>query len=343
MQLWKKARFASSSQRFRIGESSAVAAARQPESALAREKKATYARQAWTHAMECIRGLQAEIKKMAPKKSNMSEAAINRLIAQRVADALTEHEVNQNSGNGNGNGSHDSGSGGGRTPHTARETIGQDAAYGMPWKTLMKMMTENYYPRSEIKKPETELWNLVVKGTDVESYTQRFQELILLCSRMVPEEFDRVEKYNGGLLDSIQRSVMASKPIKLQEAIELARSLMDHKLLTYAARQVENKRRLDNNSRYNHAQQSPNKRKNLARAYTAGSGEKREYAGTLPLCNKCKFHHNGAQTVKELAIWPEIVGVPLLLTLKEPRERFRRRVCVLNVGVKGTTRMIAQN
>ncbi|GKA22208.1 putative reverse transcriptase domain-containing protein [Tanacetum coccineum] len=28
------------------------------------------------------------------------------------------------------------------------------------------------------------------------------------------------------------------------------------------------------------------------------SGERKEYAGTLPLCNKCKFHHNGQCTVK---------------------------------------------
>nr|GEY53920.1 hypothetical protein [Tanacetum cinerariifolium] len=32
-------------------------------------------------------------------------------------------------------------------------------------------------------------------------------------------------------------------------------------------------------------------------AYTAGSGESKEYTGTLPLCNKCKFHHNGQCTV----------------------------------------------
>ncbi|GJQ90056.1 reverse transcriptase domain-containing protein [Tanacetum coccineum] len=70
-------------------------------------------------------------------------------------------------------------------------------------KTLMKMMTEAYYPRSEIKKLETELWNLTVKGTDVERYTQRFQELVLLCSIMVPDETDKVERYVGGLLDSI--------------------------------------------------------------------------------------------------------------------------------------------
>ncbi|GKF59023.1 reverse transcriptase domain-containing protein, partial [Tanacetum coccineum] len=83
-------------------------------------------------------------------------------------------------------------------------TVGHDVAYEMTWKSLMKMMTEAYCPRSEIKKLETELWNLMVNGTDVVSYTQRFQELALLCSRMVPEESDKVDKYVGGLPDNIQ-------------------------------------------------------------------------------------------------------------------------------------------
>ncbi|GJR22308.1 reverse transcriptase domain-containing protein [Tanacetum coccineum] len=51
------------------------------------------------------------------------------------------------------------------------KTVGHDAAYGMPWKTLMKMLTNKYCPRGEIKKLEIEIWNLKVKGTDVESYT----------------------------------------------------------------------------------------------------------------------------------------------------------------------------
>ncbi|GJR88173.1 putative reverse transcriptase domain-containing protein [Tanacetum coccineum] len=73
--------------------------------------------------------------------------------------------------------------------------VGHDAAYGMPWKTLKKMMTDKYCPRGEIKKLEIELWNLKVKGTDVLSYNQSFQELTLMCSRMFPEESDEVEKY----------------------------------------------------------------------------------------------------------------------------------------------------
>ncbi|GJV49893.1 hypothetical protein Tco_1440105 [Tanacetum coccineum] len=37
------------------------------------------------------------------------------------------------------------------------KTVGHDAAYGMPWKTLKKMMTAKYYPRGKIKKLEIEL------------------------------------------------------------------------------------------------------------------------------------------------------------------------------------------
>ncbi|GKC01961.1 hypothetical protein Tco_0993571, partial [Tanacetum coccineum] len=100
--------------------------------------------------------------------------------------------------------------------------------------------------------------------------------------------------------DNIQGNVMASKPKMLQDAIELARSLMDQKVRAYAARQADNKRRIDNNLGDNHAQQPPYKRQNVARAYTVGPSEKKEYAGTLPLCNKCKLHHNGPCTVKRM-------------------------------------------
>nr|GEV67205.1 hypothetical protein [Tanacetum cinerariifolium] len=109
------------------------------------------------------------------------------------------------------------------------KNVGHDAAYGMSWKTLMKMMTDKYCPRVEIKKIEIEIWNLKVKGTDVVSYTQHFRELALLCVRMFHEESDQVEKYVGGLPDMIQESVMASKPMTMQEAIEIAKDMMDQK------------------------------------------------------------------------------------------------------------------
>ncbi|GJS66403.1 putative reverse transcriptase domain-containing protein [Tanacetum coccineum] len=172
-------------------------------------------------------------------------------------------------------------------------TVGHDVAYAMPWKTLKKMMTDKYCPMGEIKKLETKMWNLKVKGTDVLSYNQRFQEFALMCNRMFLEESDEVEKYVGGLLDMIHGSVKASKPKTMQEAIEFATELMDKKILTLVERQAENKRKFEDTSRNNQNQQQPFKRNNVAQAYTAGPREKKPYKGSKPLCLKCNYHHDG--------------------------------------------------
>nr|GEZ44595.1 hypothetical protein [Tanacetum cinerariifolium] len=41
--------------------------------------------------------------------------------------------------------------------NTHVKAVGHDAAYGMPWKTLMKMMTDKYCPQNEIRKLEMEI------------------------------------------------------------------------------------------------------------------------------------------------------------------------------------------
>nr|GEZ74014.1 hypothetical protein [Tanacetum cinerariifolium] len=127
--------------------------------------------------------------------------------------------------------------------NTHVQTVGHEAAYGMTWKMLMKMMTEKYCPRNKIRKLEMELWDLKVKGTDLASYTQRFQELALLYGRMFFEEANKIEKYVGGLLDMIHRSVVASKPKTMQEAIEIATELMDKKIRTFTERETASKRK----------------------------------------------------------------------------------------------------
>ncbi|GJW18314.1 putative reverse transcriptase domain-containing protein [Tanacetum coccineum] len=156
--------------------------------------------------------------------------------------------------------------------NTHVKTVGHDAAY------------------------EMEIWDLKVKGTDLTSYTQRFQELALLCRRMFPEESDKIEIYAGGLPDMIHRSVVASKPKTMQDAVEIATELMDKKICTFAERQTESKRKFEDTSRNTQnqqQQQQQNKRQNTGRAYTAGSGKKKPYRGSKPLCAKCNYHHDG--------------------------------------------------
>ncbi|GJY67975.1 putative reverse transcriptase domain-containing protein [Tanacetum coccineum] len=101
---------------------------------------------------------------------------------------------------------------------------------------------------------------------------------------------EKVDKYINGLPDNILGNVMSARPKTLDDAIELANDLMDQKLCTYVERQNDNKRKADDSSKNN---QQPHKKKNVARAYTAGPGEKKAYTGNLPLRTKCNYHHTG--------------------------------------------------
>ncbi|GKB33281.1 hypothetical protein Tco_0872682 [Tanacetum coccineum] len=55
---------------------------------------------------------------------------------------------------------------------------------------------------------------------------------------------------------------------------------------------------MESNLRDNHGQQPPFKRQNVTGAYTAGTNERRGYAGPHPLYNKCRYHHVGPCIVK---------------------------------------------
>ncbi|GKE36481.1 putative reverse transcriptase domain-containing protein, partial [Tanacetum coccineum] len=146
--------------------------------------------------------------------------------------------------------------------------------------------------------------NVNKEGNYLTAYNQRFQELTLLCTKMVPEEEDQVEKYIRGLPDNIQGNVIATEPTRLHYAIRIVNNLMDQRLKGYIVKNAKNKRRFDNNSRDNRGQQQPFKRQNVnsqnvARAYTVGNNvERKAYAGNLPYCNKYKMHHEGPCTVK---------------------------------------------
>nr|GFB41750.1 putative reverse transcriptase domain-containing protein [Tanacetum cinerariifolium] len=55
----------------------------------------------------------------------------------------------------------------------------------------------------------------------------------------------------------------------------MAIGLMDKKIRTYAKRQAANKRKFEDTSRNNQSRQQPSKRQDVARAYTAGSGNRK--------------------------------------------------------------------
>ncbi|GKA61709.1 putative reverse transcriptase domain-containing protein [Tanacetum coccineum] len=132
------------------------------------------------------------------------------------------------------------------------------------WKTKVATM--------KIQRMEHELWNLRVKEYDIVAYTQRFNELALMCPRMVEPERVKVDAYIRGLTNNIKGEVTSSKPADLNEVVRMAHKLMEQK----------SKPELKNNQMQG----------NVRAMVTAPTD------GKLPLCEPCFTRHVGQCTIK---------------------------------------------
>nr|GEV80261.1 putative reverse transcriptase domain-containing protein [Tanacetum cinerariifolium] len=168
------------------------------------DREAMYARETWisfeyiSAAIEAyVRTLEAHVATLIAQTSSLQTqltTALGRIETLKAKDpkpqdGLAEAGYSKRDADSfrNGNNNHDSGT------------------------CMRRMITDKYCSKGEIKKLETEYWNLKVKGIDMLSYNQRFQELALMCDRMFPKESAKVERYVGGLPDTIHGSV---KPFK---------------------------------------------------------------------------------------------------------------------------------
>ncbi|GKA48814.1 putative reverse transcriptase domain-containing protein [Tanacetum coccineum] len=122
-------------------------------------------------------------------------------------------------------------------------TMGLETLNQMPWTEMKQLMTTEFYPIEEVQRMEHELWNLMVKEYDVVAYTQRFNELALMCPRMVEPEKVKLDAYIQGLTDIIKGEVTSSKPVDLNEAVRMAHKLMEQKSQARDARILEGKKR----------------------------------------------------------------------------------------------------
>ncbi|GJZ43555.1 putative reverse transcriptase domain-containing protein [Tanacetum coccineum] len=193
------------------------------------------------------------------------------------------------------------------------QTLGLANANQIPWNNVKAMMTTEYCPATEIQKMEQELWTLTLKGDDIEAYTNRFYELVLMCPELVSTKNKKIEKYIRGFPERIKGNITSSKPATLHDAINMARELVEQSVQGRATRISEsNKRKWEdhqrntnnnnpsnhnnnnnNRNRNNNHHQQQNKRQETARAYAAAPAEVKVYAGNLPKCNRCNLHHHG--------------------------------------------------
>ncbi|GKA33030.1 putative reverse transcriptase domain-containing protein [Tanacetum coccineum] len=228
---------------------------------------------------------------MTITRSSMTPKANEELINQQVAEALATYEANRaadlvvesqsqngedgNNGNGgaNGNGNirgnlNRNGGGNGDINHNEND------------RGVKPVVRECTYHSTSKEPKEFVLtwWNSHKRTIGIDAaFAMSWRELMKLMAK---------------------GNVIANNLMRLLDAVCIANNLMDQELKGYAMKNAENKRKFNNNQKDNRQQQPPFKRQNVARAYTAGNNERIVYNRPLPLCNKCKFHHEGPCTMR---------------------------------------------
>ncbi|GKD57131.1 reverse transcriptase domain-containing protein [Tanacetum coccineum] len=170
-------------------------------------------------------------------------------------------------------------------------TMGLETINQMPWTKMKQLMTVEFCLIEKIQRMKHELWNLKVKEYNIVSYTLSFNELALMCPRMVKPESVKVDAYIRGLSKNIKGEVTSSRPTNPNEAVRMAHKLMEQKS------QARDERILDGKKQKWENFQSGNSSGN-ARAMTTASTEKKESSGSLPVCERCFTHHVGPCTIK---------------------------------------------
>nr|GEZ82347.1 reverse transcriptase domain-containing protein [Tanacetum cinerariifolium] len=218
------------------------------------------------------------------------------------------------------------------------QPIGIEQANRITWTELKRLLTNKDYPRTKVKKMEDEFYNLVVKGDDLKTYVRRFQELAILCPNMVPNTEKIMEAFIGGLPQSIEGNVTASKPQTLEEATNISHRLMDQILKHKSIQETnDHKQKFDDmrnttinhnypnnhdnnnypnthndnnhsNNRINNNNYQDNRNNNNRnndhhqqqnrRHETFKANGNHRDNEPHPLCRKCTLHHTGPCTVR---------------------------------------------
>nr|GEW69867.1 putative reverse transcriptase domain-containing protein [Tanacetum cinerariifolium] len=104
----------------------------------------------------------------------------------------------------------------------------------------------------EVQRLEDELRHLKLRDMNIAAYTERFNELALLCPDAVPNEKKKVELYIKGLPEIIKGETTSSRPATLNEAVPMAHALMEQKIQAKNERIAEGiKRKWENNNQGN--------------------------------------------------------------------------------------------
>nr|GEX07259.1 putative reverse transcriptase domain-containing protein [Tanacetum cinerariifolium] len=165
-------------------------------------------------------------------------------------------------------------------------TLGLEVANGKSWGDMKKMMMEEFCPDEEVQRLEDDLKSLKLRDINIVAYTQRFNELVLLCPKAVPSRKKKVESYIKGLPENIKGEIQA----KAERIAEGNKRKWENSQSGNRNNNNNNRGNYQDNTRHH---QYNNQRQGNARAMTTALAKQGGYKGNKPLCNSYKKHHTG--------------------------------------------------
>ncbi|GJX62400.1 reverse transcriptase domain-containing protein [Tanacetum coccineum] len=221
------------------------------------------------------------------------------------------------------------------------QPMGVEQANQITWTELKRLLTNKYCPRTEIKKMEEELYNLIVKGNDLKPYVKRFQELTVLCPNMVPNNDKLLEAFIGGLPQSIKGNVTASKPQTLEESINIAQRLMDQ-VTKHAPMQVssDNKRKFDDRRTFNNSSRNNNNYRNTNNRYNNRQQQnRRQEAGRAYAVTPSKNSSKNCRNMKP-ATRSNQLPVTVVCHACGEKGHYINQCCKTNINAQGRAYML---
>ncbi|GJU21345.1 putative reverse transcriptase domain-containing protein [Tanacetum coccineum] len=178
---------------------------------------------------------------MPPRR--FKKKSVRKIVEKRVAKAIEKYEKTRA----------DSNNAGGSGSTNTRGTVVPEM-HGCSYKTFINgsLLFQGDEGVQLKSKMEQETYGLALKGDDIEAYSNRFYELVLMCPELVSTESKKIEKYIRGFPKRIKGNITSSKPATLHEAINMARELVEQSVQGRAARIREsNKRKWEDSQRNN--------------------------------------------------------------------------------------------
>ncbi|GJX87282.1 putative reverse transcriptase domain-containing protein [Tanacetum coccineum] len=193
-------------------------------------------------------------------------------------------------------------------------TLGRKVANGKPWAKVKQMLIDEFYPIEEVQRLEDELRHLKLRDMNISAYTERFNELALLCPDAVPTEKKKVELYIKVLPEIIKGETTSSRHATLNEAVRMAHTLMEQKIKAKDERIVEGLKRkwesnnqggsnnFNNNNNHNNCgnyrdnnrhNQNNQRRQYGARVMTAAQNNVADQGGLALKCDRYGMCHFG--------------------------------------------------